>query len=776
MWFVRSTLIWELTFVDNERGEGMGAGSDVVNRFGGGRGSSFPVTVILGIGGRMTRAATTLTLTGVVVALAASTSVALPDGRVYEQVSPPYKNGNLVAFTQEFDFGLAEAGGDAVVYPMSGAAGSAYSGTVSQYVSKRKTGGDWSTEQATPRQISSTFSLASESPTTLVSSANFSRFLFAGLETYVQDGQGNSLNIFLSDNPTHEPQWISRPQLVNPVPGLGEEGASENYTVTGASADLNTIYFGYAGTLLPEDSARESHVQGGHGTGASAFQDAPWGFYEWVGGSLREAGTLPDGELNPFGAVPAVVGLSGSIGRKRAFQAEGFDDWTSNDGSRALFVSPDPIASIVSNPEPCGKKPPCASEPPQLYVREALAGGGHKVTLVSHSMLPGEEGDPAPDGPVSVSNPSGSGATYAFGTPDGSRVFFASTDRLTEAAPADGEVKEYEFETGTDDLTYLPGVRGEIAATGDHGSELAFLNTVTGVLELWRSGSGGGTVTPLAELSGKMRSSQFSSNGSVFVFSTNSQIPGGFNNGGENARGASPLEVYRYDVESAALTCVSCPPASVMPTGDSYTSYNNYQATTNEIRHKNGTNSEPQTTVETRAVSADGDRVFFDTPNVLSPQDTNGVRDVYEWEDGAAHLISSGTGTEASYYLDSSKSGGDVFFATPTGLLSGDTDEAYDVYDARIPRSGDNPAPSAIPCKGSICQGPPSVPQLLGSPASETFDGIGNVASPVGVEALAKDSQPHKVQKKKKKRGNAKKQRVKRHGKKASRNRNRGNQ
>lgn len=743
------------------------------------------VTAVPGTGTCATRVAMTLTmtlmLTATVVALTAATSIALPDGRVYEQVSPAYKNGNLVAFTQEFDFGLAEGGGDAVVYPMTGAAGSAYSGTVSQYVSRRTPGNGWNTMQATPRQTGRTFNLFSEAPLTFIPSADFSKFLFASPEAYVQGDQADSLNIFLSEDPAHEPQWISQPQLSNPIPGLGEEANSVNYVVTGASADLNTVYFSYAGTLLAEDASREPYVRGGHGAGEpTGSEEAPWGFYEWTGGVLRNAGSLPDGQPSPFGAVPAAIGFANQKGRKQAFQAASFDDWVSSDGGRALFLSPDPLASSVSDPGACAAEPPCASEPPELYLREALPGGGHKVTLVSHSTLPGEEGDPAPDGPASIENPTALGSTYVFGTSDESHVFFASTDRLTEAAPEDGEVKEYEYETSTGGLTYLPEVRGEIAATSSDGSELVFVNTVSGKLELWHSGPGGGTVTPIAELPDpgdrplSVSSSRFSGNGSVFVFSTNSEMPGGFNNGGENAKGKIPFEVYRYSTASDTLTCVSCPPAGVAPTGDAFTSYNNYQASTYEVKHKNGTSSEPQTTIETRAVSADGNRVFFDTPNALVSQDTNGVRDVYEWEDGAVHLISSGGGSEASYYLDSSESGGDVFFATPTGLLPGDTDEAYDVYDARIPRPGDNPVPSAVPCKGSICQGPPSVPQLLSPPASETFSGAGNAVVPVTIKkAISKHAHKH-VKKKKRHKRAARRRKAKSHSSKAAGHRRNG--
>jgi hypothetical protein len=67
-----------------------------------------------------------------------------------------------------------------------------------------------------------------------------------------------------------------------------------------------------------------------------------------------------------------------------------------------------------------------------------------------------------------------------------------------------------------------------------------------------------------------------------------------------------------------------------------------------------------------------------------------------------------------------------VFFATTDSLVAGDTDGAYDVYDARIPHPGDVLAPAAVPCEGSVCQGPPNVPSPLTSPASATFSGLGN--------------------------------------------------
>jgi hypothetical protein len=50
-----------------------------------------------------------------------------------------------------------------------------------------------------------------------------------------------------------------------------------------------------------------------------------------------------------------------------------------------------------------------------------------------------------------------------------------------------------------------------------------------------------------------------------------------------------------------------------------------------------------------------------------------------------------------------------------------------------------------VPCAGDVCQGPPSMPQLLGAPASANFSGVGNLEPPPEAAAL-----PHKAKSKKK--------------------------
>ncbi len=313
------------------------------------------------------------------------------------------------------------------------------------------------------------------------------------------------------------------------------------------------------------------------------------------------------------------------------------------------------------------------------------------------------------------------GATYVYGSPDGSQAFFASVDRLTSAAPSDGAVKEYDFDVATGSLTYLPGVSGPIVVSAEDGSSFLFENTASTPAELdrWSAGPGGGRVSTIAPLLSPgsaldVSAGRVSTNGSVFVFRTNSPLPGGFNNAGGFE------QLYRYEVATSSLSCVSCPPVGVAPSGSVDVSYDN----------NGGITIDPMTTLDTRVISGDGERVFFDTPDPLVPQDSNGQRDVYEWENGSVYLISSGKSDAESNVLDSSADGDDVFFTTSAGLVPGDVDGAYDVYDARVPRPGDNPPPSAVPCQGDVCQGPPSVPSLLGEPASATFTSAGNLTPP----------------------------------------------
>jgi hypothetical protein len=695
-----------------------------------------------------------LTMGALVVALPASASAyatiegppeysaapGLPDGRVYEQVSPADKNGNEAGANStpygtsgENRYGLAAPDGDAVLFEGTGPMGESPSQSSLWFAATKNAGAaGWSTHALLP-QVKLTDAvengLFTEKGFTYIDPSRdlthaMAEFAEGSLSPQVNEACRDRINL-VGPDPFVTPTMLEQasPELAEPIENCETEGFAG--APVGGSPDFSTVYFTYPGTLLPADAERTSHAHAGHGPEEPV---EAWGFYEYSGGALHEAGVLPGpGEtVSPFGAVPAASGH----GRNP------HGNEVSENGSRAFFVSPDPASC-----EPAGHND-CATDPPELYVRE----NGDRTQLVSEdTLLPAGGALPAaaPSGVLHMPNHTFNGlsfvASYVFASPDGSQAFFQSDDALTGSAAEDspgGAPKTYDFDVNTGTLTYLPGVEGEILATDQDGSSMAFLQPEAGgepeQLDLWTTGPAGGTVTPVVKLpepGAGVPETRMSNDGSVLVFQTPAQLSSTFNSGGQE-------EIYRYDVSENSLGCVSCAPAGVAPNGSASLSVLHFDE--GEDLHSDET---PRFPVDQRGVSADGDRVFFETPTPLVPQDSNTNSppvschevfscpqgsDVYEWENGVVYLISTGKSPRNSYLLDSSANGDDVFFATTEGLVPSDTDGGYDVYDARIPHEGEPYPAGAVPCEGSVCQGPPNVPSPLTTPASATFSGLGN--------------------------------------------------
>jgi hypothetical protein len=128
-------------------------------------------------------------------------------------------------------------------------------------------------------------------------------------------------------------------------------------------------------------------------------------------------------------------------------------------------------------------------------------------------------------------------------------------------------------------------------------------------------------------------------------------------------------------------------------------------------------------------VSDDGGAIVFSTGESLSPADGNGEPDVYLWKDGHASLISTGSvgggiGQFGRAAIDAS--GRDVFFTTAQSLTPADSDSAVDVYDARV--GGGFGAAQATRCAGAggACQTHSPSPLPAPDPATGQ-PGEGNV-------------------------------------------------
>ena len=86
-----------------------------------------------------------------------------------------------------------------------------------------------------------------------------------------------------------------------------------------------------------------------------------------------------------------------------------------------------------------------------------------------------------------------------------------------------------------------------------------------------------------------------------------------------------------------------------------------------------------------RAVSDDGQRVFFDTKKQLSPDDTDGHTDIYEHSGGTTKLISTsataGNAPTPAVFSDVTADGSRVFFWTTEALVPADTNGVADTYE-----------------------------------------------------------------------------------------------
>ena len=218
-------------------------------------------------------------------------------------------------------------------------------------------------------------------------------------------------------------------------------------------------------------------------------------------------------------------------------------------------------------------------------------------------------------------------------------------------------------------------------------------------------------------------------------------------------------ELYRYRVGDSAPTCISCNPTNSTPTGS---------AALQDIVEK-FTGPKLSYPVRTRNLSADGQRVFFETPDRLLSADINGVSDVYEWEadgSGSCHseaqnggclfLLSTGASPLPSHFGDASANGVDVFILTAQSLVRQDRDELFDVYDVRVGGgiALQNQAEPPV-CQGESCAGaatpPPAVP-----PSGATASGPGNnprLLCPKGSHRVRKKGRERCVRTKKHGRG-----------------------
>jgi hypothetical protein len=396
-----------------------------------------------------------------------------------------------------------------------------------------------------------------------------------------------------------------------------------------------------------------------HGSGYSLLPGTPTqSLYEWTGNQLRLASVRPDGT-----AFPGASSNSSTRDHERYL--------ISSDGSHVFFGGDDGAVYLRTN--------------------------GATTALVSASAATGNVGTAQP-------------AQFVGASADGAIVFLTGAD-LTDDSPA-GEPTLYRYVVATQALSRV-GAQDNVLQVSTDGLYAYFIrgadikvwhaNTVRTVATVDPALDPNGTTNYLASPSGRFLA--FRAYTSLTGNDTRSTACNDLVIVGDP--GGACSEIYRYDADSASLTCASCRTDGRASVGNP--SIGPDQA---EFGHH-----------YPRSVLDDG-RVFFDTPNPLAAADANSGRDVYSFDGVDASLVSAGKGSGDSQLADVDLDGKNVFFTTQDRLVGIDTDSLTDVYDARIDGglAAQVGAATANDCDGEDCRSGGSSASSE-PPASETSTG-----------------------------------------------------
>jgi hypothetical protein len=701
------------------------------------------------------------------------------DGRGWELVSPPDKHGSaLEAITREGGLIQAAMGGAGLAYIAKAPVDSTPAGNRSfaeqQLLATRGAEGWKTADIGTAHEA-----VAGLRGGELSEYRQFSPDLSAGIvepagatplspwaterTPYIRESSGEYLPLVTGCPAMGEACPSTVEEHADVPPGTKFGGNEENGRLqTGTGAEFKVAAPDLAHVLI---TAPESLVSGFENEGHTAV-------YEWNGGhSLQPVSVLPGGA--PVGPTGAAVGQANEIVRNalsvdgnhaffesaqhlyardllagqsvqldspeegvRAGNGEAGFQYATPDGADAFFTDAANLTHNATGRQ--GKR--------SLYLCELAGSVDESSCAAKHALkdLTVGEGGEAADV---------RGAVIGF-SEQGSYAYFVANGRLTNnGVPVAGAIQgdcEVQEEGGECNL-YLwhEGVTSLVAvlAGGDAAD--------------WKAETGADLSTVTARVS---------PNGQYLAFMSAQPLTGYDNH--DASSGMRDAEVFLYDAASGRLICASCDPTGARPTG--VLEPNRGTEPTSLVDRVGAwsthwvAGSIPGWTpvksgaaiYQSRYLSNEG-RLFFDSPGSLVPHDDNSQQDVYEYEpagvgacsthlsdqtsifvgavEGCVGLISSGTSSEESAFLDATGmgpgglEGEEVFFLTSARLAPADSDRALDVYDAHVCISA-SPCPVTSgtvtpPGCGESCQLPSTAPSVV-APASTSPSGEGNVPPP----------------------------------------------
>jgi WD40-like Beta Propeller Repeat len=365
----------------------------------------------------------------------------------------------------------------------------------------------------------------------------------------------------------------------------------------------------------------------------------------------------------------------------------------SADGTRVFFVSTRQLAD--SDTDLGGK---------DLYLYDASLPAGERLIQASRG-----------DGQAGATDGAGAGVQGVVGiADDGSRAYFVATGVLTTTPNARGDVAA----SGADNMYVFehdaahPAGRIAFIATLDPRDgklwEREFFDGIHNAYEAPRYGAGG------PETGG---------DGHIFAFSTYAQLT--------TSDTDDAQDVYRYDDQDQTLVRVSVATAGAASGTGNGPLGSELPVANHQLANANATQM-------SRSVTEDGDTVLFVTSEGLSPEDTNGVPDLYSWHDGVVSWLSTGT-TEIGIgeHVQMTPSGSNVAFETKDHLLPQDVDTGGDLYDVRVDGGFPQPPPPPPPCAGEPCQGSLTPVPFVAAPASTTAASLSPLPPSFSVRPLS---------------------------------------
>jgi hypothetical protein len=701
-----------------------------------------------------TNADATLEGTGGKFTTFAPPSTELPNGRKYEMVSPPQKTGEVIPPEPVGALGgscsdclpgqnkqimpmQATADGEAVLYEGQPFFGGLAAGP-NEYVSERSPE-DWGDAESlsTPTTTGSfeAFSsdlsrsvlyqvdppLSPEAPTR--GGEPFPNF-------YLRSADGQLQPLITVEPPQREPGIPS--QFDNRL-RIRYAGANAGATLT---PEFSHLIFEANDTLteaVPGIAPAAPEVGAGD---ECTFVDC--NLYDWSEGQLRLVNVLPK---NTSAATDAVLGSGRLLTDSPQYEAPNVDHAISDDGSRIfwseegngeVYVRVDSTKTLnIPGPGSCKGSVPANNRACFL----TASADGSKILLSNGQIYELQESPEAYVQNGDLTEGKGGFEGILGASEDLARVYFIDTADLTgseenanEEEAEGGELNLYAWDDGS--ITFIGvlfNTDNQLGVSARYGA--------------WKAAK-------------PNRTAQVSPDGRYLAFMSQARLTEYDNTVGNGGQcNIACREVYVYATDSKTLRCASCNPSGQRPIGRS-----NLSLLRPGVPPGSGYPPFPQ---PSNLSSVGEGRLFFESQDILSPQDTNGtIQDVYQWEpqgvgtceqaQGCVSLISSGHSANDSMFLDSTPNGDDAFFITRERLLPRDEDEQLDLYDARVGGGFAESLPEI--CNPEACKGAVSSSPFRPSAASSGFVGPSNPsAKPVSCKRGFVKKQGKCVKKKPKK-------------------------